>query len=89
MGNLENPLDIATIRAGLASVDRRFRGQAAEALRGLGNRALAERLGRLLDGATGRSAAFAGTREAMAWLDKSADAWLVECARNARPAGRS
>ena len=87
MGNLENPLDVATIRAGLASADRRFRGQAAEALRGLGNRALAERLGRLLDGATGPAAAFAGTREAMAWLDKSADAWLAECARHAAPAG--
>ncbi len=83
MGNLENPLDVATIRAGLASADRRFRGQAAEALRGLRHRTLAERLGRLLDGATGPAATFAGTREAIAWLDQSADAWLAECARHA------
>jgi len=87
MGNLENPLDVATIRAGLASVDRRFRGQAAEALRGLRHRTLAERLGRLLDGAAGPATTFAGTREAIVWLGESADAWLAECARHASPAG--
>jgi hypothetical protein len=83
MASLENPLDVATIRAGLASADRRFRGQAAEALRSLANRKLAERLGRLLDGAAGPATAFASSREALAWLGQRADSWLRDCARHA------
>ncbi len=83
MENLENPLDVATIRAGLASPDRRFRAQAAEALRGLGNRSLAARLGRLLEGTAGSGFRFAGPHAAFAWLREHADAWVGECTRQA------
>jgi len=83
MENLENPLDVATIRAGLAARDRRFRGQAAEALRGLRNRTLADRLGHLLDGSAGPHPRFHELRDAFGWLQERADSWVRECAHEA------
>lgn len=86
--SLENPLDVATIREGLASADRRHRGHAVEALGHLGDQRLAVRLGRLLDGTTAAPTVFASAREALAWLGRRTDAWLRERAqRAAAPAG--
>ncbi len=88
MESLENPFDVATIREGLASADRRHRGHAVEALGHLGDSRLAVRLGRLFDGTTAAPTVFAGAHEALAWLGRHTDAWLRECAqRAAAPAG--
>jgi AAA family ATP:ADP antiporter len=86
MESLENPIAVATVREGLASSDRRQRAHAAEALRHLGDRRLAARLGRLLDG-TAPAAGPESGRAALARLSERTDAWLRECAeRVAAPA---
>lgn len=49
LNGVENPADIAIIRAGLSCRDRRQAALAHEALRNLSNKQLADQLGRLLD----------------------------------------
>jgi hypothetical protein len=85
---IEDRATVGTIRLGLASRDRRQRANALEALGELRNRAVAARLGGLLEApmsARAKSAPAADDTLA-ALLERCAartDAWLADCARHA------
>lgn len=91
MENYEDPSAIATIRAGLASRERRHVAQACEALHNLRDQKLSAPLIALVDhSGSDRKIAreisgthFENTREAVSWCISHPDSWLRECAMHA------
>ncbi len=76
--HLENPVTVATIRAGLLSGDRAHIANACEALRYINNRPLGALLGDLLETPEHEMAAVPADtlRSILTWCSKRADPWL-------------
>lgn len=87
---IEDRATVSIIRQGLASRDRRQRGNALEALGELRNRAVAARLGRMLEIPMSKRLRRAPSPESgdnlatlLDWCAQRTDPWLAACARQA------
>jgi hypothetical protein len=86
---IEDPVTIGVVRAGLKTGDSQHIANACEVLRYIEDKDLLDLLGRVLDdvGNNNKDAAaavsFADASAVLQWCSKRADPWLAECAQHA------